>query len=74
MRTVAYKELLSKLPEEVQQLAEKAFQLFEANPRHPALRWHELETNHRGSHREGSYSVSVTMMYRAIYFHDWSCR
>jgi len=45
----------------------EAFKLFRENPSHPSLRHHALADSKRGSHVPGSFSVSVTMQYRAIY-------
>jgi len=40
------------------------------NPAHPGLRCHPLEDTAKGRHRKGSYSVTITMQYRAIYVVD----
>ena len=67
MRTSDFKELFDNLPERIQKLSELAFSKFVSDPDHPALRRHQLNDNKRGSHRDGSYSVSITMQYRSIY-------
>lgn len=41
--------------------------LFDKDPFHPSLRHHELKDTKRGNHRPESFSVSITMKYRAIY-------
>jgi hypothetical protein len=55
------------LPADIQVLAKKAFHLFVSNPQHPALRLHRLKDNRKGQHRTNSWSVSVTMEFRALY-------
>lgn len=70
VRTVAFKRQQAQLPDVIRQLADGAFQQFREDPLHPSLRRHALNDNKRGQHRTGSYSVSVTMKYRAIYVRD----
>ena len=70
VRTGKYKEMLSKLPANIQALAQKAFERFEQDPLDPALENHPLRDTHRGQHRSGSRAVSVTIRYRAIYIVD----
>jgi hypothetical protein len=41
--------------------------LFNDNPAHPSLRHHDLQDRKKGNHVAGSFSVSITMQYRAIY-------
>ena len=66
-RTLPFKEMFDRLPDPVQRVAEKAFELFIKDPAHPRLRVKALKPNHRGHHKEGSVSVSILMGYRAIY-------
>ena len=66
-RTWAFHEQLAELPERVRQLAVKCFALFLESPQHPSLRLHKLDDTKKSRHREGSYSVSITMAYRAIF-------
>ena len=66
VRTRDYRARFALLPPAVQSLALKAFRAFLANPQHPALRHHQLQDNKKGSHRPGSFSVSINMQYRAI--------
>ncbi|GAB4139497.1 MAG: hypothetical protein Tsb009_08470 [Planctomycetaceae bacterium] len=70
VRTKEYKDLLENLPSQIRELADDHFQLFLSNPNHPSLRLHKLENSHMPSHRDGSYSVSITMRYRAIFVID----
>jgi hypothetical protein len=64
--------MFDKLPAKIQNLARAAYQRFCVDPTHPSLRLHRLGDNGRGRHREGSYSVTITMQYRAIYVPDGS--
>ena len=70
VRTASFRDLFDQLPITIRQLAEEAFHAFEVNPDHPALRRHRLKDNDRGRHRQGSFSVSITLKYRALYFED----
>jgi hypothetical protein len=65
--TRAFREQYAKLPAHIQELTRAACHLFEQNPRHPSLRYHELEDRKRGKNMPGSRSVSITMQYRAIH-------
>lgn len=69
-RTEAHHRQFAHLDKRIQSLAKRAFRQFVANPAHPSLRWHDLDDCRRGSHMPGSFSVSITMAYRAIYFVD----
>lgn len=69
-RTRGFKELFAKFPKRAQELATAAFRQFVADPDHPSLRRHPLEDSDKGRHRAGSFSVSITMRYRAIYAVD----
>jgi hypothetical protein len=70
VRTAGFKEQLGRLPEEIQELAEAAFDRFVEDPSHPSLRHHALKETKKGRHRSASFSVSITMQYRAIYARD----
>lgn len=70
VRTAGYKEQLGRLPEEIQKLAEAVFDLFVEDPSHPSLRHHSLGKTKKGRHRADSFSVSITVQYRAIYTRD----
>lgn len=67
-RSPRFNDLFAGLPDHVQALARGAFRLFCDNPSHPSLRHHALANSKRGSHVPGSFSVSVSMRYRAIYY------
>jgi hypothetical protein len=62
-----FRELFARLPQRIQKLTRAACVQFDRNPNHPALRRHDLADNKKGSHVSGSFSVSITMQYRAIY-------
>lgn len=65
--TEQFRELFAGLPSHVQELVRGAAGIFNENPTHPSLRHHELEDTKKGEHVPGSFSVSITMRYRAIY-------
>jgi hypothetical protein len=52
--------LFSDLPAEVQQEARRAYQLFQTNPAHPALRFKKLEGEN------DIYSARIGLGYRAL--------
>ncbi len=70
VRTTAFKKLLAALPVKIQEAADDAFATFKENPDDPILRRHPLKDNSRSDHKDGSFAVSVTYRYRAIYFVD----
>ena len=51
-----------RLPSEIQQRAQKAYQRFRENPAHPGLHFSKVHA------REPIYSVRVTLGYRAVGF------
>ena len=63
----SFREQYAKLPGFVKDAVRGACVLFDRDPAHPSLRHHELEDRKKGRHAPKSYSVSVTMQYRAIY-------
>jgi len=65
--TQEYRDQYAKLPRQIQDLVRSACRLFDNNPQHPSLRHHELEDRKTGNQKPGSFSVSITMQYRAIY-------
>ena len=65
--TEQFRALFATLPVHVQELVRGAAKLFNDSPAHPSLRHHELEDTKKGKHVAGSFSVSITMQYRAIY-------
>ncbi len=70
VRDSRYRYLLGELPQDIHKLATKAFKLFCVDPNHPSLRLHQLKNNKKGKHQLDSFSVSINMQYRAIYFID----
>lgn len=70
VRTAGFKDQLARLPAAIRELADAAYQMFLEDPDHPALRHHALKDTDKGRHRAGSFSVSVTLKYRAIYVRD----
>jgi hypothetical protein len=70
VRTRDFRALFAELPPPIQRAARAAFRAFLIDPAHPALRHHALGDSRRGHHRANSFSVSITMQYRAIYTVD----
>ncbi len=66
-RTPEFKKLFATLPQHIQEQAIDAFHQFIGDSSHPSLRHHALKDNDRGSHFPGSFSVSITRKYRAVY-------
>jgi hypothetical protein len=58
--TQRFRELLAKLPQEVQQQADAAYRLFVTNPRHPSLRFKRIHP------LPPIYSARVGIGYRAV--------
>jgi hypothetical protein len=65
--TRQFREQFAALPARIRQLTRDACVLFDQNPSHPSFRLHELADNKKAAHVPGSWSVSITMQYRAIY-------
>jgi hypothetical protein len=65
--TRRFRDQFAHLPEPIKLLARQACRLFDANPAHPSLRHHQLKDNKRSGHLPQSFSVSITIQYRAIY-------
>jgi hypothetical protein len=65
--TRRFREMLAALPRDVLNLTRAACLLFHRDPAHPSLRHHELSDTRRSKHIPKSFSVSITMQYRAIY-------
>jgi len=59
-RTKQFRALFAALPESVQQQANEAYRLFQANPSHPGLSFKQV------SPRGPVYSVRVGIHYRAL--------
>jgi hypothetical protein len=70
VRTREFREMYERLPAEIRKTCRLAFRAFLRNPDHPALRRHPLGDSDRGRHRGETWSVSVTMKYRALYTVD----
>jgi hypothetical protein len=68
--TRQFRQQFANLPARIQGLTREACVLFDTNPLHPSFRLHELDDNKRAEHVPGSWSVSITMQYRAIYVID----
>lgn len=67
-RTHEFRKLFQQLPKHIRSLATKAFKLWLKDPNHKSLRLHRLKNRNKAKHIEGSYSVSINMQYRAIFF------
>jgi len=65
-----FREQYKRLPPRIRQLAREQARFFERSPNHPSLRLHELKDRKKSSHVPKSFSVAVTMGYRAIFFVD----
>ena len=65
-----FHEMLAALPAKIRVTSKVRFAQFVANPRNVSLRLHKLKDHGRGKHLAGSYSVSVTTNYRALFFID----
>ena len=57
--TPQFREMYAKLPEPIQRLADKNFELLKADPTHPSLQFKKIE---------GMWSARVGMHYRAVGF------
>lgn len=68
--TRQFREQYGRLPPHTQEATRDACRLFDENPDHPSLRHHALEDRRSGQQAAGSFSVSITMQYRAIYVID----
>ena len=56
--TAEFWDLYNELPEEVQKLADKNYQLLSENPRHPSLHFKKL--------KDDLFSIRVGLSYRAL--------
>jgi hypothetical protein len=73
VRTGEFKKLYGLLPKNIQELGEAAFKQFLKDPSHPSLRHHPLDDKKVGSHRPGSWSVSISRRYRVLYVVEGGC-
>jgi len=62
-----FRQQYARLPEPVKGAVRIACVLFDGDPAHHSLGLHSLKETKKGEHCVGSYSVSPTMQYRAIY-------
>lgn len=65
--TREFREQYAKLPAQIRKLVKGACVFFNENENHPSLRLHRLDDTSTGQHRPDSFSVSITMKYRAIF-------
>lgn len=63
----SYRRQYANLPPEIQEAIRDSCAMFDGNPAHPSLRHHELRDTKNSHHCPGSFSVSITLQYRAIY-------
>ncbi len=68
--TRGFREQYALLPIAIQSATKDACLLFHENRNHTSLRRHLLQDRRTGSHAPGSFSVAITMQYRAIYVED----
>ena len=66
----SFRDQYEKLPSKIQALTRTACELFDKNPCHRSLRLHQLVESGRSNALTNSFSVSITMQYRAIYVID----
>jgi hypothetical protein len=59
-----------RLPANIQELADRLFAIFEADPTDLRLCTKALNDSRRGRHRNGSFEVRISLRYRAIYVVD----
>jgi hypothetical protein len=65
--TRSFREQYTALPERIKEAVRDSCNLFDRDPAHPSLRLHRLTDLRGASHQPDSFSVSITMRYRAIY-------
>ena len=65
--TRSFREQYAALPKHIQDAVRTACVLFDRDPNANGLRLHPLKDHRKGSHLPSSWSVSVTMQYRALY-------
>ncbi|MEN3000574.1 MAG: hypothetical protein ABDI19_01885 [Armatimonadota bacterium] len=58
--TKDFRQMFASLPQPVQQQAQKAYQRFQQNPKHPSLRFKRVSTY------KPIYSVRINESYRAL--------
>jgi len=65
--TRGFREQYERLPEHIQALTKAACELFDKTPSHRSLRLQQVAESGRSNAHPGSFSVSITMQYLAIY-------
>jgi hypothetical protein len=70
VRNERYMKLLERLPEDIQELAEAKFRLFQLDPKHPMLEREDCYDSKRSKLRKGSFAVRIGIHYRAIGVED----
>ena len=70
VRTKAFREQFGRLPDVIQRLAERAFTTFVQNPSHSRSGIILSTITRKANTGPGSFSVSISMQYRAIYTID----
>lgn len=68
--TRRFRDLYQRLPAQIQKLVRLTAVAFDQDPTRCTFRHHALNDTNNGNHLPGSFSVSITMGYRAIYTHD----
>ena len=63
----SFREQYERLPENIRALTRTACERFDQDPSHRSLRLHRLVESSRSSALPGSFSVSISIQYRAIY-------
>lgn len=65
--TRGFRGQYERLPGHIQALTRAACEIFDRNPSHRSLRHHQLTESGKSNALYGSFSVCITMQYRAIY-------
>jgi hypothetical protein len=58
--TREFREAFANLPKDIRRLAQRAYRLFRAHPRHPSLRFKKVDEE------DNIYSVRIGLGYRAL--------
>lgn len=65
--TKAFIKMLRDLPDDIQKLAESRYKLFLKDPSHGSFQKKPVQDKKKTPHRDGSWSVRVSICYRAIF-------
>ncbi len=68
--TARFQYLMGELPARIQNVILKRVAQWEADPKYPSLRLHALKDTKKSKHESGSFSISITMQFRAIFRMD----